>query len=223
MAIRVQDAYTSFQRFKKDVSDVDLDLFSEWCDWINKDLYRKMIGTDPNRYIKSQIYNVVSGTSTYSVPTDFRSMDTYGCGIYYMNDDGTDNTRQLPRLSFGSSNTGFYIDKGNIVFTPVPNSDINYKLRYIPTITKINSIADYFTVDVTSTGYETIPDEYMRELVACIDVLYTQWDEDTGMEGVADQRFMNAMDSLANSVRKESNNFIMDDFAQDYSKIYPNF
>lgn len=219
-ALQISTLRTAFENLKKDATDVGVALFSQWCDYINKHIFRVLIGTEPERFIKTSDYSVTSATDTYSLPADFRSIDTFGTGLFYVNDDGTITNRQLPRTSAGSSTPGWYLNKGNIIITPFPTNSLTYRMRYIPNISTLTAYTNYFTDDGTLTGNIIVPDEYLEQMVMIMDKRYTWWDEDPSAEGNADQRYMNAVDEFISSIRRESNNIDMPDSSIDFSYTY---
>jgi hypothetical protein len=99
-----------------------------------------------------------------------------------------------------------------VVFTEVDGEDI--LLRYIPNNTAIDALTDYFTVDTTSGGVEIIPDEYLNYVIKALDVFYTQWDETSGAESLADFRFTRVLNEIIDNIRKEPDAHQLNDFSQ---------
>lgn len=200
MSSTAQAAYTAYGIYKRDISDVPSTTFLQWCDWINKFGYRYFLTIDPERFITTQSYTITASPSSQALPATFKSMQPAGCGLFEIDGSGADTTNQLIVTGFGSSEKGYYITGGNIVFTGIENG--TYKMRFIPTITTLDALTDYFSVDTTNSGKEIFSDEYIQYIVAAIDVLYSQWDEDLGMEGLTDARFARLLNEYGNNERR---------------------
>ena len=83
MAITAQNAYDAYNRLKRDLTDVPLATFWEWCDFVNKHAYRKLKSVDPERYInQATTYSVSTSPSTQSLPADFRDIEDKECGFF---------------------------------------------------------------------------------------------------------------------------------------------
>lgn len=201
MAITVSQVYNSFARLKKDISDVPLATFYEWCDWTNKMLYRKMTATDGERYTTQQTYTSPS-TGSYALPVDFSTIDGFNCGIYRVDGNGDMSGYTLFPAQPGSSVAGWYI-RGSLIYFTGLSGESSYVMRYLPAPVAIDGLTDYFTQDTTQNGKATVDDEFLQHLVGAIDVLYDQWDEDTGAEIYADQRFARLLDDLVLNMKRE--------------------
>jgi hypothetical protein len=197
MAILVSTARTEFEKLKRDITDVSTGTFTSWCDYLNDFIYRKLSATDPERFILTQAYSSVSATpfQTSALPAAFKNISPEGTGFYIVERD-----------------RGFYISGTDVVFTEVDGEDI--LLRYIPNNTAIDALTDYFTVDTTSGGVEIIPDEYLNYVIKALDVFYTQWDETSGAESLADFRFTRVLNEIIDNIRKEPDAHQLNDFSQ---------
>ena len=215
--INVQQALQDLQMRLKDITDVPQATAIQWMDFIQQQIYRMVIAVDPERYIKTITFPVTSGVSTYALPADFRSIDTYNTGLFLTDGNGNALDVRLPQVNFGSQSQGYYITGNNIVITPNPPMNQTYQLRYIPTVAHLYNLGDYFTIDKTSTGAPTIPGEYERYLVEALVTLYATWDEDAGAEALSDQRFVRAMDELLDAIRRPPSPVPMLDFSQIYN------
>lgn len=213
-ALQVQDAYDAFGRLKRDITDVSLATFKEWCDYLNKFAYRYLVGIDPERFISSSTVSVSAGTSSYSLPADFRSMQAMGTGLFDVDDNGVAKTLAL--TGFGSANKGYYVSGSNVVLTPNPTQSATYTLRYTPDVTTIDDMTDYFTVDTTNTGNIILPSEFKEYVVKALDVFYNQWDEEVGMESFADARFTRALTELAQTYKRTPGVYGLDDYSIYY-------
>lgn len=211
----LQNVQDSFERFKKDISDVPTDLMIEWQNFIARFIYRKLLATDPERYIKTTSFTVTTEPQTSALPSDFRDITPVGCGFYEIDDDGDDTDRRLRRTGFGRRDIGYFISGTNVVFTGIEDGT-QYRLRYIPELTVFDALADFWTVDNLSTGVQIIPDEYREHLVKAVDALYTQWDEEPGAESFADARFVRTLSEVIENIRKEPDAYQKADFTIMY-------
>ena len=214
MALTIQNARDALERRKRDISDVSSAVFGEWCDFVNKFAYRKLISTDAERFISSTSFTVSSEPQTSALPADFRNIQPLGTGFFLQDSNGDDTTRTLARTGFGSKVPGYYISGTNVVFTGMTNETIT--LRYIPTQTAISAVGDYFTVDGLTGGVEIIPNEYLLYLVNALDVMYSLWDDNVPEESFADARFVRALNELIETVRKEPDAYGIEDYTLNY-------
>ena len=85
------------------------------------------------------------------------------------------------------------------------------KLRFIPKITACVALTGYFTLDTLISGKEIIPSDNLDFAIKALDVYYDQWDEDVGMEGIADQRFVRLLDDFSRNVPVTPTVYALDD------------
>jgi hypothetical protein len=210
MAIQVSEALTQFGYYKQDIADVETDVFVSWCQFIERDVYRKLLKLFPNKFVSSQSYSVVDGAQ--SLPADFDNIRSLGTGFYLFKDNQLHVSR-LALTSPGSRQKGFYFEGNQVVFTGFQNAE-TYMLRYIPKLVVVQSESDYFTIDALSTGEEIIPEQFMEFLVKALDVKYTQWDAMPGDESFADQRYANLLNEFLENYLPTAQLFpFEDDFA----------
>jgi len=214
MSLQLQSAYNSYGRFKRDISDVPTATFVEWCDWMNKFAYRYFLGIDAERFITTQSFSISTSPSTQALPATFKSMQPLGCGLFLVDTTGADTPYSLPITGFGSTSPGYYLNGGNIVFTGLQNA--TYTMRFVPKITTLTSLTDYFSVSGAIGGTEIFSDEYLQYVVAAIDVLYTQWDEDLGMEGLSDARFARLLEEYGRNINRSPGVYALDDISQAF-------
>ena len=203
--ITLNDVYNSFLTYKKDLTDIAQATFIEWCNNINNFAYRYLIGICPERFIKSTTVSYVSGTTNYALPSDFRDLTQYGCGLYVLNTDGTTGQR-LPITNFGSSTLGYYINLNRLYITGCNNSQ-TFTLRYMPQITNFTAMTDTFV--------NVIPSEYLKHIINALDVEYTQYDDDVNYEPIADQRFVRSLEELGRTIQ-QTNFGMLPDFTDNY-------
>lgn len=214
MALQVQTARNSLEDRLKDLTDVDTDTFVGWCDFINKRAYNFMLGIDPTRYFSTQSYVVATMPQTSALPATFRNILPAESGFFLI-DNGVQTDQRLTRTNFGSQEAGYYIDGTNVVFTGMEASD-TYALRFIPEITQIDALTDWFTVSTAQAGIEIIPDEYLEFLVSDLVVLYHSWDEESGAESLADFRFTRLLGEMGRNVKREPNTYSIPNFASNF-------
>lgn len=203
----VAEARTQLELRKRDLTDVSNATFIQWADQINKFAYRIIVGTDPGRFMSTSSYTVVSSPSTQTLPADFFSIQTSDTGFFFVDGDGEQQRRRLPRTGFGSQLPGYYIDGTDVVFTGIEKSDGQvFTLRYTAQTADLTATTDSFI----------IPDEYSLYLVNALDARYAVWDEDVSAEGFADARFARALDELLRNIRKEPGSYSQFDFTFMY-------
>lgn len=216
MALTVQNVKDSFGRLKRDITDVSTATLAEWCDYINKFIYRKLKQTDPERFMLSTTFTVTSAPQTESLPSGFRDVQPLGAGFFLRDSSGNDTEISLARTGFGRNDIGYYITKTSVVFTGMEGDSQTVVLRYIPEVTTISALADYFTVDTLVTGDETVPDEYLNYLVKAVDVFYSQWDDSVGEESFADARFVRVLNELVTTLRREPDAYAIDNYSSNF-------
>jgi hypothetical protein len=210
---QLSELRTELGYLKKDLSDVDNDVFISWCRNIQRYIYRRLVNTDPSYYAKEQTYTVFNGTQ--ALPSDFgtiRSMDTG----FFLVDTATNQptTKRLLPTNFGSYQPGFNL-KGSseVTFFSIPRPT-QYVLRYCPKTVGVQNISDYFTLDGTNTTVEIVPDDFLEFIIKALDVFYCQWDEEVSAEGFADARFIRVMDDLFGEIQRTPEVYDMNPFNQ---------
>lgn len=117
--IQVQDIYNSFDRYKRDIDDVDdvSNLFLEWVQFTTRFVWDKVKRVDPERFVKTQSYNVVKPPQYFSLPSDYEDMNVTSCGLYKY------NMRKKLMVGFNASSDSdiTYTDSGG---TSAYNTDI---------------------------------------------------------------------------------------------------
>jgi len=214
MALQLSAAFTALLELKKDLSDVPPATYVRWCDYINRFMYRFALGVDSERFIKETPLQSQVGVTTYALPTDFRDMAHFGCGIFFMDQymPNSPSPRMLPGTGYGSAKVGYYLKQGNIILTPYNwQSSQPFTLRYVPKQTVLTSNSQYFTTDGTATGLAIIPDEFLDMLVKALDNYYSIWDENLGAESYSDERFSRDLDDFAKELFREPNSYFMED------------
>jgi hypothetical protein len=196
MAIQLSAAKTSLQRLKHDISDIDdvAGTFIEWCNFANRQIYNYLLGIDLDRFVTTQTYSSVTSGSQ-ALPSDLHTMRGLGLGVFVVDDSGTVTDRRLGMTGYGSTRQGYYFDRGSIVFTGIEKAT-TFIMRYLPQPTTFTLETEYFTLDGTDTGVEIIPDFYLQALRDDLARLYSQWDEDIGMESISDFRFSNTLSDM---------------------------
>ncbi len=156
MAIQISDARTSLKRLKHDIDDIDdvAGTFLEWCNFANRQIYNCLCGIDLNRFVTAQSYTAVT-SGPQSLPSDLMTMRGLGLGVFPLDSTGAPTGQRLAPTEFGSRKVGYYFERGNIVFTGIPNPT-SYVMRYLPKPVTFTADTEYFTLDGLITGVETV-------------------------------------------------------------------
>jgi len=201
----IAELQTKYALMKRDITDVTDDTFILWCDNLNQYVYNFLLGVDPERFVSTRNYTVTDSPQTESLPSDFKNIQPKGCGFFYIDDEDEETTSTLNRTGYGRRDRGYYITGTNVVFTGIESSE-KYTLRYIPVLTTLSATSDSLVLD----------EEYAEYLIRAVDVLYSIWDEEVGMESFADARYVRALDALAAAIRKEPSAYDLPDFTLYY-------
>jgi len=180
--VSVTSLRDEYELRKGDISDVDTDVFVQWCDIINKYLYNQLKGQNTGLFASTGTYTVSEAPSSQALPTDFKDMNPLACGVYEVDSDGEVTEYKLPYTGYGSRQKGFYFDDGNIVFTGIDDGS-QYKLRYLPLLSTLTSLSSTMIVTLDKKQY----------LLDALEVCYTIWDDDPNAEMSADQRFVRSL------------------------------
>lgn len=187
----IAELMTSYEEnYKQDIGDVEAATFIGWCNFINRFFYNYLSKIDPERLISTQDYSVSSNPQSSALPSSFKNLQPFGTGLYKLDSSGNLTDEKLIITGPGSSERGFYITGASIVFTGI--SSENFRMRYLPKLTTLTDTDDSLV----------IPDEYEHYMIQAIDVIYPQWDEDFGMESLADARFVRALSEVASNIKR---------------------
>ena len=215
MALQAQTAYGAFKRFKQDISDVDDDIFLDWCKWLHNFVYRYYLGIESSKFRTTQAYTVSESPSTQALPATFRDMTRFKTGLFVVDQNGVTTEDQLAYTGRGSTSTGCYLDGDNIVFTGI--TDGSLLMAFTPNLTQITALTDYFTLDTLVTGEDVLAEEWLHDFVIkALDLIYSQWDESVGVEGIADARFIRLLDEFARNIRRTPGVYVLDDTSLNF-------
>jgi len=200
----LQSVYDAYALQKKDISDVPVETFIMWCNWIQRFAYRKIKNVDPEQFYSEATVTAQQGNNVeITLPDSFRDLSGYNAGLWYLNSDGLLTGVQLPKTGYASTSVGYYLHKNKIYFTPVQwGASQSFKLRWIPTLTTFTSLSDCWTINATNIGTPVVREEWTEYLTKAIDVLYTQWDDDPGSESSADQRFVRCLNEMLSNIQR---------------------
>jgi len=206
--ITVAELRTEFLKRMKDTSDIDAisGTFMQWCNYINRHAYRELTNVQPEQYIRTQTYTWTSGTSTYALPSDFDNVSPQGTGMYEIDNNGQDTDRRLALTNFGSTSSGWYMNKQAFTVTPIPSESKNYRLRYIPMLTDLT----------LETEQMVIPRAYSWHIMNVLNAYYDVWDTDNGDEAWNDERVNNSLQELLSQIKPDGQNVVIDDFTSAY-------
>lgn len=218
-ALQLQTVFDSYNRFKKDISDVDSTLFLDWCNYMMEIIWHELVNSNPDSLFETTTISVTSGTAEYDLPADFDGLKGYGNGFYPQDSSGKINEgTQIPLTNIGSQQLGYYLDmtQRKVVFTPNPTKDQVYTLRYTPAMPEFTALTDYLTVDASLTGTIIIDSKFRLYTVRAIDTFYTQWDEEPGAESIADFRYIRELASILGEVRTTPGVYTLDGLTNDF-------
>jgi hypothetical protein len=217
MSLKIEDIYTQFGNYKRDITDVSTATRLQWIQQMSDYIYRNLAKTEPERFLSTQTYNITAGTNSYALPTDFDNIRALNTGLYKNDTDGNATDYRYRMTSYGNPDYGYYINSTNLILTPPDqNNTETAVLRYIPKSPVYTTVLDYLTTTKLSTGTEIVPDEYLDYIITSLDVYYTRWEEDGSAESIADFRVLRNLDFLLANIRKQSLVFE----APDVSSIY---
>lgn len=199
----ITELKTEFGYMKHDLTDVNDTLFIVWCDYLNKFFYRYLAKVDPEQLISTSDYTVATSPSSQALPASFGHISSDGTGFYKL-DGSTLKEETLVRTGPGREDRGYYISSTNVIFTGI--TDETFRLRYIPVPTKLTATSDSVI----------IPDRYSQYMVDGLDVIYSQWDEDSGMESLADFRMTRALNMVLLDIPKDQRVYEILDNSSSY-------
>jgi hypothetical protein len=143
MSITVTNAWSSITDSAKDISDISDDTKLRGASYVNQAIYNALSKNDSERVISAQSVSVVVGTATYTLPTNFETINAPNCGVFIV-DNGVDTNAEYAYTGFGNSSQGYYVSGGDLVITPVPTATATLKLRYIPKVNNFTALSDTF-------------------------------------------------------------------------------
>jgi hypothetical protein len=177
-------AYTQLRK----VDAPDQELFIQYVNRINQNDYDLLCSLDPESYLSTA---TAISSNPQALSATFDHMRVLNCNVYQVDSD--DNiTRKIPQSSFGSLETGWYLDGTNIVLTP---SDVDYDdwyYRYIPELADITADTDSII----------LPDKYSMKMVyelAALDAI----ENDESSDIV--RRFQEMANGVEKDLRKDYN------------------
>ncbi len=206
MNITITQAKASLGRVLKDISDVSNDDIIEWSNFANRQFYNFINGIDPERFVNQvNTFTVSSIPQTSALPSDFMNVQPLGCGFFEIDSNGDDTERVLPRTGFGSRQIGFYIKGTNVVFTGI-NDGTQFRLRYIPLLTTLTDLSDSLILD----------EIYLQAFRNDLETMYQHWDAESGLESLADFRFVRTLEELGDNIKREASAYSIPDTMSNY-------
>lgn len=128
-----------------------------------------------------------------------------GCGFFQIDQNGDQTEWLLPQTGFGSTEQGYYITGGNVVFTGIDNIT-QFTLRYIPILTTLTLMTETLILD----------EIYLEAVRNDLANFYQEWDENPGAESLANFRFVRTLNELANTIKKAPDSWSIPDFSSSY-------
>jgi hypothetical protein len=216
-SIQLSDARTKLGLVLKDISDISDSQFLYMCQTVSDYIYREIVKTDPERFIKATTINVTAGTNEYTMPTDFFHIKVLNTGLFIPDNNGVATDTRWLLTGYGSANKGYYLNNTKLVLTPdaYPNTETAV-LRYIPNPPLFTASSDYFTNDKLSTGNVIIDSQYENLLVNALMSQYMIIDEDTASESVSDFRFARSLQDLLANINRTTSSYTTPNIADIY-------
>lgn len=194
MVIALTEARTELEYIKVDIGEVGEGLFLSWCNRLHNMVYRKLIKIAPHKFISETNYTI-SSDGYQDLPDGWKTIAPYPCG-FYLYENGKITNKKLIPVEKGSTLFGYRIEGDRVYFSGIPGST-TITLVYIPKLVKFtDESAEYFTVDGTDSGQETITEEFIEPVAEHLALLYTRWSEDLGLYGFEDQIFSRALKEM---------------------------
>ena len=201
--LSVSDLRSYLERIQNDsMPRVSQELFLDFCNDLNQITYEDLLYINPDDYLTTQTYGVVSGTDSYALPSDFTTIACPKAGVWEVNSEGLIVGDSLSHVSDNNDKTGYFIQGSNIVFRPMPTTSKTYKMKYIPELTTLTSQSD-FTV---------IPErlkEYAKYFIR--NALY-EWYNNPSSEVFNDQKFARARRRFLISTKKAPTTYVLSSF-----------
>lgn len=206
MAITVQNIWDDIKARVKNVGDISITQQLRRASIVNNDIRNVIESVDATKLISQITIGIVSGTTVFTIPSDFEDTTSLNTGIFTTNSNG-DLDKQLPRIAVGSQQTGWYIDKTTIFIRD--NSATSLTLRYIPNSTELSSLSDTFIVnekyrELIETGVLV---QYYKLKGEFKDPQYANWSAE----------YASLLNDFADDVMRSSGVFTMPDIISSYS------
>ena len=204
----VSSVSTIWRRQKRETSDVSEATFLDWCNWINLFLYREILKKDPEWFITTaEITDNLAETGEF-LPNDFKQLRAFNTGMFEEVNDVVQHDAWLITKA-ESELSGYYVNNNKVIFTPIERTEVReFQFRYIPIEPKITATTDYFIAPLTEA--------YIEVLIHDLNKFYEMWDENAGLESLADFRFSRSLDELLKSIRRTPQTYFFDDPSQDF-------
>jgi len=204
----VSSVSTIWRRQKRETSDVSEATFLDWCDWINLFLYREIVKKSPERFITTAAINDSLAETGEWLPNDFKQIRAFGTGLFEEVNDVVQHDAWLITKA-NSELSGYFINNNKLIFTPIERTDErDFNFRYVPIEPKITATTDYFISPLTEA--------YIEVLIHDLNKFYEMWDENAGLESLADFRFSRSLEELLKSIRRTPQTYFLDDPSQDF-------
>ena len=202
----VKDGIDRLKRlYNRNIGEISDQLYFDWFNDLNYMVYEMLYNINAEEYLAEDTISVISGTSLYSLPNDFLTLNTQcigdniGIGFFPI-DDTTQSRIPLKYTGFASNDKGYYLKgKTAVVFTPEPTVDQDITLRYIPEISEITSQADELVINK----------RYLASIINWLDKNYGQWSPDVFRENAGDQRFVRSLTQILNAESPDAQIFDM--------------
>lgn len=143
--ITVTDGWNSVKANVKNIGDVTPTDQLRMANIVDEQIRDEIASAAPERVITSTNLSIISGTSSYSLPSDFENINIEETGLFKLDSNGKVE-EELTQTEFGSTQYGYYIDGSNVIITPEPTDSYTITLKYLPERTELTAVSDIFSV-----------------------------------------------------------------------------
>jgi hypothetical protein len=201
-------------------------LSSELLRYVNlayRDLYQQIVLSKEFYFTTTSTINVVGGTDTYALPTDFYKLDGVDMAL-----DNSGRYLTLKPFMFQERNKfrsglaltiapygqvfRYLLVGSNIRFLPIPSNQATIQMWYTPEPVVITSLSQTLNLPIGS-------DEYMSLYMACA-MLQKEETDTTAL----DQKRLQVIAQICNSFKDRdqgSPSYVMDDSSVNEGALYP--
>jgi len=174
MAITLKSIRDDFLQYQ-DINSVNTTWFNAVINDIEFEIWDIVTAGDPERFLSRATISVVPNTITYSLPSDFQTIDKPNLGLFRFSAEG--DTIEQYSLSVEGSNEvyGYYIvGVTSLKFVRDPNRTVDLTLKYIPEKTEITADANPLILsDISNDRYKKL---YLDWIKGYYDVRETRGD-----------------------------------------------
>jgi len=184
---------------KRTIGEVSDQLWFDFFNALNFPAYEWLAKLEPENYITTHTFSVVSGTEAYTEPVDLKWIRTGESGYFDTDSLGKRTRPQLQKTQIDSSCYGYFRRGGQTYFTPSPTADRTVLLDYIPSIAVITAKTDSLVIN----------DEHLALVMQWLMKEYGEWNLQQVVEMSADARFARELKNMLANIAVEPQTFIL--------------